>query len=199
MSRLIRLFPELFDLLQKAHSTLSDSSGFILPTLSIHTNLNVRMRRLVEAAGVEPYPKVMHSLRASCITDWAREHQLSEVAAWAGHTEVVLHNHYLRNITPDHASQAALRAAQDQASGSASNVEPKALAGDVNVTVSPLVSRHRIMSVSPRSDDQKPVSEAADHRRHFVATGDRTAGNDSVDLIGVEPTTSSMPWKRSPK
>ena len=25
-----------------------------------------------------------------------------------------------------------------------------------------------------------------DHRRHFVATGDRTAGNDSVDLIGLE-------------
>jgi integrase len=185
-SRLVPLFPELYDLLLQAHSSSGGGSEFILPTLRIHTNLNVRVRRLIKAAGVETYPKVMHNLRASCVTDWARKHHVSEVAAWAGHTEIVLHNHYLRNITPDHASQAALRAAQQQASDSDSTVETKALPGDVHVTVSPLVSSHQVVSGSSRSHGRNGVLGAADHHRHFVTTGDQTYASKKVDLIGLE-------------
>ena len=199
-TRVVPLFPELFDLLEKAHDSMGEESEFILPTLRIHTNLNVRLRRLIEGAGVEPYPKVTHNLRASCVSDWSREYPTSEVAEWAGHTEIVLHNHYLRNVNSNHASQAALKAASKaQAKESQSDGDSKALAGDVYVTVSPLVSRHRAESDSPRPQGPNGDSDAADHRRHFVTTGDQTYASKKVDLIGLEPTTSSMPWKRSPK
>ena len=42
---------------------------------------------LCKRAGVARYPKPMHALRKSCITDWAMNSPAHAVQAWAGHSD----------------------------------------------------------------------------------------------------------------
>ena len=191
-SRVVPIFPRLFNALQIAYANRNSSVEFLLPTLRIHTNLNVPLRRAVTAAGVAEYPKVTHNLRASCITDWVRAgHPIPDVAEWSGHSPKVLLDHYIRKANNNHASAAALAAAKTDG-----DTDGKA---DAELTAPRGFSTSQAKSRESQAVASEGTYDRHDHRRHFVTTGDRTSRTDSVDLIGLEPTTSSMPWKRSPK
>jgi len=65
------------------------------------TNLRTTMRKLIRRAGLEPRPKTFHNLRASCETDFARNHPLHVVTAWLGNTPKIALNHYLQTQVTD--------------------------------------------------------------------------------------------------
>ena len=51
-------------------------------------NIGRDFRRLCERAGVAFYADPCHTLRKSCINDWARRHPANAVQAWAGHGSI---------------------------------------------------------------------------------------------------------------
>lgn len=51
--------------------------------------------RIIAAAKVKPYPKPMHSLRASCENDWVARFPWPDVCQWMGHSPQVAMRNYL--------------------------------------------------------------------------------------------------------
>ena len=65
-----------------------------------------RLARLQESAGIKPWTKPWHNLRASCVTDLAERFPIQVVSAWAGHCETVSQRHYLQ-VLDHHFDRAA--------------------------------------------------------------------------------------------
>ena len=61
--------------------------------------------RILQKAGVEPWPRLFQNLRASRETELANEYPLHVVTAWLGNTPRVADKHYLQ-VTEEHFSQA---------------------------------------------------------------------------------------------
>ena len=61
----------------------------------INCNIRTQLARIARRAGVPAWKRPFRVLRSSCVTDWAREHPVHCVAAWAGHTVAVAGRHYL--------------------------------------------------------------------------------------------------------
>ena len=193
-SRRVPLFPELYDELRLVFD-LGPTSEFVLPRLREHSNINMRVRRAIREAGLDPWEKALQNLRASGETDWLRQgHPPQDVARWCGHTPKVMFEHYVRITESESASNAALRA-----SGGGG-----APGGDCD--------RGRVVSevvtsiVAPSGQEKSPDAQAAgdfdfteseDDLRELVTVGGDSGDHLSMDLIGLEPTTSSMPWMRS--
>ena len=119
---------------------------------------------------------------------------ISGWALWCGHTTKVMYQHYTRIKDADSASTAALQAFTHGGSTSGD-------AGPVGV-VAPVVSSVFVSA----GKEPSPATEAAgddgfmefaDDSGELVTVGGDFGDHQLVDLIGLEPTTSSMPWKRS--
>src|SRR3954469_19277869 len=54
-----------------------------------------RARGDIRRAGVEPWPRVWHSMRASCESDLAQSFPLAVVTKWLGNTPSVALRHYV--------------------------------------------------------------------------------------------------------
>lgn len=72
------------------------------------------MERIIERAGVVPWPKVFHNLRASRQTELAERYPIHVVCAWLGNSEPIAKEHYLQ-VTEAHCEEAAQKAAQSAA------------------------------------------------------------------------------------
>ena len=110
--RRVPVFPLLMRLLEE-HRVSAGDSEYLMPTLRCYSALSVRMRRVIRHSGITDYPRAMHNLRLSCISEWvvAERRDLVTVSEWAGHTIQIMSQHYLRQINADSASRAALDAA----------------------------------------------------------------------------------------
>ncbi len=51
---------------------------------------------MVKRAGLTPWPKLFHGMRASCETDLFEQHPLQTVARWMGHSPKIAVANYLR-------------------------------------------------------------------------------------------------------
>jgi hypothetical protein len=60
-----------------------------------NANLRTTLEKVVRRAGLEPWPRLWHSMRASCETDLARQFPLAGVAKWLGNTQAVAMRHYV--------------------------------------------------------------------------------------------------------
>jgi integrase len=116
--RKIPVFPTLMALLEEHRLSVCDSD-YLMPTLRVYPSLSVRMRRIIRSSGITDYPRAMHNLRLSCISEWVvgERRDLVTVSEWAGHTIQVMSQHYLRQIHADSASRAALEAASSSGAG----------------------------------------------------------------------------------
>src|SRR5262249_39340983 len=63
-------------------------------------NLRTQLNRIIARAGLEPWPKLFHNLRASRETELAGTYPLHIVCSWIGNTERIAQKHYLQ--VPDH-------------------------------------------------------------------------------------------------
>ena len=66
-----------------------------------NANLRTQILKLIARAGLTPWAKPFHNLRASCETDLVREHPLHVVTAWLGNTPSVATTHYLQVLNLD--------------------------------------------------------------------------------------------------
>lgn len=180
----VPIFPELFELLEAAKPVEFDPSDYLLPCLRLHSNLNMIVRRISQAAGVKQYPKALHALRSSCETDWLREHKQPDVvASWTGHSIKVMYEHYIHLDASASASQAAVNAAKEggDAGGDCS--------GDscLSLVVMPSAASEGLRQpTKTQAPPETGLVSSADECRELVSAGVNSSADGEVDLIGLE-------------
>ena len=106
-SREIPLFPELREALQELYDETEDKTGYVITrTRTTATNLRTMFRRIIEKAGLTPWPKLFHNLRATRETELAAEFPIHVVCKWIGNSIQVASKNYLQ-VRPEDFSKAA--------------------------------------------------------------------------------------------
>lgn len=103
--RVIPLFSKLRPFLEAAWDDALDGAEYVIPEEYrrraqgphgwANANLRTTLKKVVIRAGLETWPRLWHSMRASCETDLAREFPLAVVAKWLGNTQAVAMRHYV--------------------------------------------------------------------------------------------------------
>jgi integrase len=103
--RVIPLFPLLRPHLEAAFEHAEEGSEFVIPAEYRQraereggwggANLRTQFGKIVERAGVDSWPRLWHSLRASCESDLAQSFPLATVTKWLGNTPSVALRHYV--------------------------------------------------------------------------------------------------------
>ena len=105
--RIIPLFHELRPILEDAFKSAGDDD-YLLPDFRTaalgprgwrNCNLRTPFKRLIERAGLKPWPRLFHAMRGSRETDLAKEYPLHIVTTWLGNTPRIAFKHYL--MVPD--------------------------------------------------------------------------------------------------
>jgi integrase len=103
--RVIPLFPMLRPHLDAAFEQAPEGSIYLFPEhwreratredSWAGANMRTTFAKIVRRAGVEPWPRLWHSLRASCESDLAQSFPLATVTKWLGNTPSVALRHYV--------------------------------------------------------------------------------------------------------
>jgi len=143
-SRMIPLFPELRPFLDEAFDKAPDRTSYILerfraramgPTGWRGCNLRTTMEKIVRRAGLTPWPRLFHNLRASRETELMERFPIQVVTAWLGNTPTIALKHYLQ-VTEEHFQQALQGGAEavqnpvQQPSGNAGKCWQGGMAGE---------------------------------------------------------------------
>ncbi len=114
-SRVIPIFPEVMPALRECYDLAEPGSQYVITRYrSAAANLRTQLQRIATRAGVKPWPKLWHNMRASRQTELAEAFPMQVVCAWIGNSAAVARDHYLQ-VTDDHFSRAAGDASQAKA------------------------------------------------------------------------------------
>jgi len=94
--REVPVFPELLSALRESFEAAEDGSEYVFARLRHTGNHRTHLERLIRKAGLTPWPKLWHNMRASRETELAAEHPVHVAAAWIGNTPRVAIEHYLQ-------------------------------------------------------------------------------------------------------
>lgn len=110
-SRVIPLFPELATMLWEAQELADDGEVYVVggnyreaargPNGWQNCNLRTQFERIIKRAGLKPWPRLFHNLRASRETELVKEHPIHVVVNWMGNTPKVAMKHYLQVTDAD--------------------------------------------------------------------------------------------------
>jgi len=137
-SRVVPIFPELRPYLEEAWDAAEEGQEHVVPTRYRdaaqgpegwrNCNLRTQFERIIRRAGLEPWPRLFHNLRASCETELAQRHPVHVVTAWLGNTPRVALRHYLQVTESDFAIavQNPVQATHDSAQTVQNPVQPTA-------------------------------------------------------------------------
>ena len=103
--RVIPLFPAIRPFLDAAWEQAPEGAVYVIPEEYrrraqgpggwANANLRTTFEKIIRRAGLESWPRLWHSMRASCETDLARKFPLAVVAKWLGNTQAVAMRHYV--------------------------------------------------------------------------------------------------------
>lgn len=65
------------------------------------SNLRTTFLKIIDRAGLTPWPKLFQNLRSSCETDLMQYHPIHVVTAWLGNTPKIALGHYLQTLDRD--------------------------------------------------------------------------------------------------
>lgn len=95
--RVVPIAPELRTILETLFDKAEPGTEAIVPRLRDPSmNLRTRFERIITKAGVKPWPRLFHNMRASCATDWVERFPAHVVAGWLGHSPLIAAKHYLQ-------------------------------------------------------------------------------------------------------
>jgi integrase len=100
------IFPELYDVLLVARAAAPQDTEYVVDAPEYraaantgdgwkNANLRTQFLKLLKKAGVERWPRLFHSMRASRQTELHEEYPLQAVCAWIGNSEEVAKSNYL--------------------------------------------------------------------------------------------------------
>lgn len=120
-SRTIPLFAELRPYLAEAFDLAPDGAEFVVdpkyrkaamgPSGWMNANLRTTFEKIVKRAGLTPWPRLFHNLRASRETELVEKYPVQVVTSWLGNTPSVAMRHYL--MTTDEHFDAAVKGNSD--------------------------------------------------------------------------------------
>jgi hypothetical protein len=135
-------------------------------------NLRTQLLKLIRRAGLSPWPRLFHNLRASRETDLTQRFPIHVVCAWIGNTPRVALGHYLQTLDADFN-----RAVQGGAECGAPTARNAAQSGTGSKRQGP-------------TDSQKPLENMA--FGHPVTVSAAYCAFDHVGRVGVEPTSNPL-------
>lgn len=179
--RVCPVFGQLRPYLEDAHDLAEQGTVYVVsgamadnirarmdgPNGSNDANTRTAMLKLVKRAGLTPWPRLFHTLRASCETDLLDTLPMSAVTEWLGHSAAIALKHYAR--VPEHVFK---RAVSGDAKCDAS-VTQKATHSGAGT------------SVQETTKPPQPVDIAG--LRRLVADTGRSCPLDLMTLRGFEP------------
>ena len=94
-TRVVPVFPELRRALDEAWERAEPGASHIITRYrDANQNLRTTFEKIIRRAGLKPWPKLFHNLRASRATELANEFPAHVAAAWLGHSTIVANKHY---------------------------------------------------------------------------------------------------------
>jgi len=140
-SRVIPLFPELRPILTESFEMAPDGAIFVVdekyhkaatgPAGWKNANLRTPFEKIVRRAGLQPWPRLFHNLRASRETELVEAYPLQVVTSWLGNTPTVALRHYL--MTTDEHFETAIRG-EAEATADGTDSETKKAAQQAHAT-----------------------------------------------------------------
>ncbi len=104
--RSIPLFSELRPMLEEAFDQAEQGSLYVINHYrGNNQNLRTQFQRILRRAGVKPWERLFHNLRASRETELTEDYPLHVVCAWIGNSAIIAAKHYLQ-VTDAHFSKA---------------------------------------------------------------------------------------------
>ena len=136
-------------------------------------NLRTTMGKIIRKAKVTPWPRVFHSLRASCESGLAQSFPLAVVAKWLGNTPSVALRHY---VDPT-----------DAAFEQATHWTPRDAENDARATQNPTRS-----AADGRRHEATPITESLEivTSRRSLSRTDVQCPEVQRECMGIEPTGS---------
>lgn len=165
--RWVPIFPELLPHLEVAFEQAKEGAVYVIAKRrDTNANLRTRFKTIIRRAGLAPWPKLFHNLRASRQTDLAALYPLHVVCAWIGNSELIAKKHYLQTTEDDFR-----RAAEGVAGQTAQKTAQKA--------AQPSLAPRR--QTKDRDDDEGLKRENGETRRLPATVGDN-AKMEKVDF-----------------
>ena len=130
-SRLVPIFPELAPYLEDAADLAEPGAEFVITRYrERNSNLRTQLHRIIDRAGLTPWPKTFQNLRSTRQTELAESFPAHVVCAWLGNSQDVARAHYLQ-VTDEHFDRGAAKVI-------AENIARTAMQGSAELTQSEL-------------------------------------------------------------
>ncbi len=191
-SRVIPLFPELERPLHECFEQAEPGEEYVITRYrSAASNLRTQLERIILRAGLTPWPKLWHNMRASRQTELAEQFPIQVVCAWIGNSVNMAKDHYLQ-VTDNHFAKAIMPTVEAAAAPSPAPIERLPVAAIAG-------SGSTLESSKPYAGLKTPSSEQAAHNPAQYgaarASNDQQAGLTDDEktpvLLGVaDPCTS---------
>jgi integrase len=181
-TRVVPIFPELRPYLEAVWDEAEPGTEHVITRYQNPTqNLRTQLERILNKAGVKPWPKLWQNLRASRATELAAEHPAHVAAAWLGHSVLVANKHYWQVTDADFA-----KAMVDGESATQNKPREQSLQKAAQKTAQPAHAEARGRSRSEPADNKKaPVLLGSASFRDTLQTG-------GMGDTGLEPVTSTV-------
>jgi hypothetical protein len=115
--RFMPIFPELRPYLLEAFEQAVEGTEYVITRYrDKNANLRTQLQRIIHKAGLTPWPRLFHDLRATRQTELAEHFPAHMVCSWIGNTERVAQNHYLQ-VTDAHFAKAVAEPVRDHTPG----------------------------------------------------------------------------------
>lgn len=167
-ARMVPIAPELKPILLSLFNSAEPGAEAVIPKLrDAGMNLRTTFEKIIQRAGLTPWPRLFQNLRASCATDWVERFPAHVVAGWLGHSPAVAARHYL-TVRDAHFDQAA---------------------GIGEAAANPATH-------TPTSDTKRADSETRERENQpdlvYVGTGCDPVETRGMGATGLEPVTSRV-------
>lgn len=105
--RIVPLFPELRVILERAYEVAQKegfeyvvNGGYLKAAMGprgwMNANLRTQFNKIIKRAGLAPWPRLFHNMRASRETELVALFPVQVVTAWLGNTPAIAMRHYLQ-------------------------------------------------------------------------------------------------------
>lgn len=129
--RIVPIAPELRPILHDLFDRAEVGAEAVVPRLrDPATNLRTQFERIIAKAGVKPWPRLFHNMRASCATDWVERFPAHVVAGWLGHSPLIAAQHYLQTRDAHFDLAAGVGGASEAAANPATHTRPSVPKGE---------------------------------------------------------------------
>ena len=129
--RMVPIFPEVLPLLREVWEQAPEGAVHVIEHHRNHPNLGVMLSRIVRQAGLTPWAKIWHNMRASRCTELQQGGFAPQVVTdWCGHTEAIAEQAYWMTTAEDFARAAEFKPTTITAGGA--NVVQQAIANGGN-------------------------------------------------------------------